>query len=163
MMLTFYFIRKIFTDEQAQLNRNENANVFAVKLMPVDFQKSFKMGLQILLLLGVTVISVHCQYDVQTIIDQTQYLQEIEKFGSNYTLKNVYPKLSNFTDAGTDFYKHRQNETVGGSIDNDLRNNTSRGTFNNSSGVLQPFNSTERFMNKTLSTMPKGVCVKEVP
>lgn len=121
------------------------------------------MDLKVVLFLGFFVSVVHCQYDVKGIIGQTQHLQEIEKYGGNYTLKGVYPQLSNLTDFGSNFYNQKQNESVGGLVGNDLRNNTSRETFNNSSGVLQPFNSTERFLNKTLSSMPKGVCVKEVP
>ena len=105
-------------------------------------------------------VVVNCNlFDNQHLIDTTRHLQDIEKYGSNYThppYNSIYPKLSNFTDAkhGNHFSDQRSNGTVGES--SHLRNNSSG---------FQPhgFNATESFLNKTISGMAKGVCIKEVP
>lgn len=118
------------------------------------------MVLKLVLLLSVVVYDVYGQYDAQHIIDQTQYLQQIEKYGTNLTSNQIYPYLGNLTDVGHGNKFNNQSEGV----HNNLRNSTSRGGFNNTSGVPQDsLNSNERFLNKTMSSMSKGVCVKEVP
>lgn len=123
------------------------------------------MDLTFVLFLAAFIVDVRCQYDVQQIIDQTQYLQQIEKHGTNFTNK-LYPYLNNLTDVGhgnnTNYQK--RNESEGGHVNNNLHDSNSRGGFNNTSGASKDsFNSTERFLNKTISSMSKGVCVKEVP
>lgn len=91
--------------------------------------------------------AVSCQYDTQHVIDQTQYLQQIEKYGT----KNIYPQLNNVSNT------HDANYHQGSA---GVRNNTG-----SSQRVQQlpTFNSTERFLNKTKTSMSPGVCVKEVP
>jgi hypothetical protein len=105
-------------------------------------------------------ITVNCEFDAQDIIDKTRNLQDIEKYGIKYinpSPNSVYPQLSNLTDAT---HRSNFNQTLNGTGVDTL----SQSRNNNSSGV-QPlsFNSTERFLNKTISGMSKGVCIKEVP
>jgi len=103
-------------------------------------------------ILCVVVAGVNCQYDYQHVIDQTQQLQQIEKFGRNSTpdnYNNIYPRLDNTTN--------------GFSYDDRWFNGSTGGLYNSSHVYLHPFNVTERFLNKTLSGMSKGICMKEVP
>lgn len=112
------------------------------------------MDLKLFLLLSVLFIDVNCQYDFQHAIDQTQYLQQLEKYGAsfaNYLYPNSSHSLSN----------QNKNETTNWHGNNVANNTGLRGSFNNSTGGS--FNSTERFLNKTISSMARGVCVKEVP
>lgn len=107
------------------------------------------MELIFFMFLAVLFIDVNCQYDFQQAVDQTQYLQQIEKYGASFT-NYLYPNLANSSNP------------------NHVVNSTSRGGFNNSTRAhYESFNSTqnstERFLNKTISSMATGVCIKEVP
>lgn len=116
------------------------------------------MELKFLLLLSVLFIDINCQFDIKQSINQTQYLQQIEKYGASIT-NLLFPGLMNSTS-----HSPNANATQGWQ-DNHTGNNTaSRGSFNASTGShYESFNATERFLNKTMSSMAKGVCVKEVP
>lgn len=123
----------------------------------------------ILLLIGI----VNCQYDVQQVIDQTQYLQQIEKYGTNLShhASDNYQQIQN-PAIGFNSSNIKNNDIYSGNL---IQENNTKPINNNShpinnylihEGSSTPslsFNSTERFLNKTISTMPKGVCVKEVP
>ena len=122
-----------------------------------------KVSSLVLLFCGI----VHCQYDVQQVIDQTQYLQQIEKYGTNLShhANDNYQQVQNpaFGFNSTDYKK---NDVYSGNL---IHENNTKPINNNSYPINNypkhptAFNSTERFLNKTISTMPKGVCVKEVP
>lgn len=106
------------------------------------------------LFLAASVISVSGQFYPSSLINQTQHLQDIEKYGPGYTggFTNLYPLVNNLTD-GTGHgsnYSQRLNETIGG--------HANPGAFNQTSG-----SSRESFVNRTMSNMPKGICTKEVP
>ena len=118
------------------------------------------MDLKLILLLCVLLFNVNCQYDVQQVINQTQYLQHLEKYGASVA-NLIFPGLINSTTS-TNNPNPNLNSTSGWQ---DTRNSIgSRGSFNDSTGGhYESFNSTERFLNKTISSMSKGVCVKEVP
>lgn len=110
-----------------------------------------------------TIAAVTCQHNFQSVIDQTQYLQQIEKYGTNFTLSpssdyhSIYPQLTNLTDID-----NKRNESLG-VLPYSQRNNTFPAARNSSHTPQPSFNSTERFLNKTIASMSKGVCVKEVP
>lgn len=125
----------------------------------------------LVLLIGI----VHCQYDVQQVIDQTQYLQQIEKYGTNLSrhANDNYQQIQN-PAIGFNSSNIKNNNVYSGNL---IHENNTKPISNNSypinnypihlgSSTPSPspsFNSTERFLNKTISNMPKGVCVKEVP
>lgn len=110
------------------------------------------MDLRIFFLLTASVVSG--QYYPQNIINTTQQLQDIEKYGPNYAggSSNLYPMLSNLTDnvGHRSNYSQSSNVTIGG--------RASPGLFNQTSD-----SSRESFRNRTMSNMPKGICTKEVP
>jgi hypothetical protein len=96
------------------------------------------------------IFAVNCQLNVQQEIEQTQYLQQVEKYGTNFTnrINNIYP-LTNLSDAQRSNLSNQSGPSYG---------------LNNSSRAFPPpYNSTERFLNKTISSMSKGVCIMEVP
>lgn len=112
------------------------------------------MDLPAFLFLAALVISASGQFYPSSLINQTQHLQDIEKYGPNYTggSTNLYPVVNNLTDSfghGSNF-SQRLNETRGGHVN--------PGVFNQTSGSLR-----ESFVNRTMSNMPKGICTKEVP
>lgn len=104
------------------------------------------MELKHFLLLSAWVAVGLCQYDVKLAINQTKNLQDIEKYGVNYT--SLYPPLGNLSNVITPRLNDSSPKNSSHHHDNNLN---------------QPFNSTQSFLNKTMSNMPKGVCVKEVP
>lgn len=118
---------------------------------------------------------VHCQYDVQQVIDQTQYLQQIEKYGTNlshHAMENYQQVQNPAFDFNSSNIKN--NDLISGNLihqNSTLPRNNSINNYpiNNypinhgTSSPLPSYNLTERFLNKTISNMPKGVCVREVP
>lgn len=123
------------------------------------------MEVKLVLLLSALAVTVNCQFDIKNIgdmIGQTQHLQEIEKYGKNLTerLTNLFPK-SNDNSIDSQLYPKLSNKTddarVGGPS-SQLPNSTLP-----SGGQQGSFNLTERFLNKTMTSMERGVCVKEVP
>lgn len=125
-----------------------------------------KVSSLVLLVCGI----VHCQYDVQQVIDQTQYLQQIEKYGTNLShhANDNYQQVQN-PAFGFNSTNYKKNDVYSGNL---IHENNTKPINNNSYPINNypkyptpspAFNSTERFLNKTISTMPKGVCVKEVP
>lgn len=119
------------------------------------------MESRVFLFLGVFFVHVYCEYDIKQAIGKSQYLQEIEKYGASFS-NVLFPGLMNTT---SNLNTQKQNATSDGNDYFPLVNNTaSRGSFHNATGGhYESFNSTERFLNKTISSMPRGVCVKEVP
>lgn len=131
------------------------------------------MFLRVFSLVVLTFGIVHCQYDVQQVIDQTQYLQQIEKYGTNLShhANDNYQQIQN-PAFGFNSSNIKNNDVYSGNL---IRENNTKPISNNnypinnypihlgSSTPSPSFNSTERFLNKTISNMPKGVCVKEVP
>lgn len=96
----------------------------------------------------ISIIGVNCQYDVINLINTTQNLQDIERNGvSGHRFQQIYPILN----ASDHHNYHGGNKSVG---------NTPliyiKGANNSRMGI-------DRFKNKTLSTMPGGFCVIEVP
>lgn len=112
------------------------------------------MDLKLFLIFSACLAHVYGQYTSQDLIDQTRVLQNIEKYGTNFTNSNLYPTLSNFSDGRGSNYNPTMNQTVNGQ-------NFTRNDFNKTSP--HTFNNTENFVNKTMSGMSNGVCVKEVP
>lgn len=105
------------------------------------------MELNFFLLFSLLIIGVACQYDINTLnlINATQQLQDLERHGQN-VYPTIYPKL---------------NDTALNNFGNQS------GSANNIPTYIRPINVTrpsiEKFINKTLSTMPSGVCINEVP
>jgi len=114
------------------------------------------MELKFFLLISVFFIDINCQFGIKQTINQTQYLQQIEKYGASIT--NLLG-LVNSTS-----HNPNSNATLGWQDNHAGYNTASRGSFNASTGShYESFNATERFLNKTMSSMAKGFCVKEVP
>ena len=117
-------------------------------------------------------IGVDCEFDFASAINSTQHLQDIERGGYS----QLYPSLSD-NDGNVDSRAGGSRPFYVGSIMHPLTNSTmSQGTTNTSdpSGTKRPFyfgsimnNTTrlnnEKFLNKTLTGKPSGVCTKEVP
>lgn len=110
------------------------------------------MDLKTTIVLCAVVTIAYCQYDNQYVIDQTQYLQQIGKYDNKYRYNgsssgsNIYPQLNTTGLYGSSF----NNGSVGGQ-----RNAPAY----NGSG----FDANRDFLNRTITNMPKGVCIKEVP
>lgn len=101
------------------------------------------MDLKYSLILCTFLAGVYCQYDNQYVIDQTQYLQQIEKYNKNFNnsgYNNIYPQLNS----------------------SDLRGLNNTNGQRHSPANVTSFDANKNFLNKTISNMPKGVCVKEV-
>lgn len=106
------------------------------------------MNLRLVILAGLFLAPINCQYDdnYQNVVDQTH---ELEKYAVNHRNQSnisFYPSLQNLTDrapimSGSQI--NQFNDTMG--------------------GQQQQVISTERFLNKTVTTMAKGICIKEVP
>lgn len=110
------------------------------------------MELITLAVFAALVISVSCQYDLNTLnlINATQTLQDLERQGMSNSVAqhfpNIYPQL---------------NETL---IDNKSHNQSGPNkipTFVRPINVTRP--SIEKFINKTMNTIPSGICIREVP
>ena len=114
---------------------------------PVFISMSIGMDSKSIISLALLAISlVSCQYvDVSHLINSTQHLQDIER-GEDWRYQNIYPKL-NMSEH--DHGDQRKNQSI-------LIPTTTRPL-----NVSKP--SLDKFINKTLSSMPSGVCVKEVP
>lgn len=117
---------------------------------------SIGMELISVAIFSAVIISVTCQYDLNTLnlINATQTLQDLERHGAGggvgagANFPNIYPSL---------------NETV---IDTKPRNQTGPDsnkipTFARPINVTRP--SIEKFINKTMASIPNGICIKEVP
>lgn len=90
---------------------------------------------------------VSCQYvDVSHLINSTQHLQDIER-GEDWRYKNIYPQL-NMSEH--DHGDQQRNQSI-------LIPTRPTRPMNVSKPAL------DKFINKTLSSMPSGICVKEVP
>lgn len=113
----------------------------------------------IILAFAFVIIAVNCQYDIHTLnlINATQHLQDLERYGVG-VIQNIYPQL-NHSEIDN---KPAENNN----ITNNNNNNSSGGT-SNIPNFVRPVNVTrpslEKFINKTMSTIPSGICVKEVP
>lgn len=102
-----------------------------------------------LALLAISLVS--CQYvEVSRLINSTQHLQDIER-GEEWRYQNVYPQLNMSEHDHGDQQKNQSTFIPTRPL------NVSKPTFNISKPAL------DKFINKTLSSMPSGVCVKEVP
>jgi hypothetical protein len=121
---------------------------------------SMSIGKAIFSAFSLFIISVSCQYDINTLnlINATQTLHDLERYGHGHVQHggggggaqfhpNIYPSLPN---------------TV---IDNTVKNQSGAGntipTYLRTVNVTRP--SIEKFINKTMSTIPSGACIKEVP
>lgn len=109
------------------------------------------MDLKASIVLCAFLLGVYCQYDNQYVIDQTQYLQQFEKYNGRFNetksgQNNIYPQLNSSDLHGSSF----NNGSVVG------QRNTP--TLNGSS-----YDANRNFLNKTITNMAKGVCIKEVP
>lgn len=92
-----------------------------------------------LLLILLLVRSIHCQFSFGNLVNKTKVLQEIERFGDK-----VAEKVEDLSDKASeikDDVKNTINRYFGGSEDEE----------------------TKKFINETMKTMSKGVCVDEVP
>lgn len=123
-------------------------------------------------------ISVHCEFDVASTINTTQHLQDIERGG---VINNIYPQL-NPTDGGESidsrmggsrpFYFGTILHNISTTSTNNIVSSTPSTNFppTITNGNTRPFylgiiNKTtdEKFINKTLGSIPSGICTKEVP
>ncbi|KAG5666275.1 hypothetical protein PVAND_017587, partial [Polypedilum vanderplanki] len=97
--------------------------------------------------------SVRCQFDVNTL---NAFMEDLERFGivkttTDKVYPNIYPSIL---------------PTIPPIINNKPSNHS--GPTNNIPAVVRPINATrhpsiEKFINKTMSSIPSGICVKEVP
>lgn len=129
------------------------------------------MDLKVAFLLSLLAIVVDCEFDVASVINSTQHLQDIERGG----YPQLYPAL-NGDDGGGNIDSRAGGHSrpfYVGSVMHPLANST---TTNSSAphGANRPFyfgslmnNATrgnnEKFLNKTLTGRPSGICTKEVP
>lgn len=107
------------------------------------------MDLKMTIVLCAVFIGAYCQYDNQYVIDQTQYLQQIGKYNNQYNGSsfgsNIYPQLNS-----TGLHGSSSNGSVGGQRNAPAHNGSA-------------FDANREFLNRTITNMPKGVCIKEVP
>lgn len=134
------------------------------------------MELKSFLVLAVSLVGIGAQYFDQAIVDQTKNLQQIEKYGRNISeyYNQGFQHLRDITGFG-----HRQNHSEQSNLDSrfdslspttngSIRQNNMDNRFDSlsppSNGSIHgQYNATERFLNKTMTNMARGVCVKEVP
>jgi hypothetical protein len=123
------------------------------RISSVLISMSVGMESKVLVAISVLVIGVSCQYDLNTLnmINATQTLQDLERYGIPYgapSYPSIYPPLPTAPDHSK---AHNQSGPA-----NSLPTHPIRPV-----NVTRP--SLEKFINKTMSAIPSGVCIKEVP
>lgn len=126
------------------------------------------MDLKVAFFLLFVSIGVDCEFDYASAINSTQHLQDIERGGYS----QLYPSLS-YNDSNLESRAGGSRPFYTGNIMHPLTNSTTNTSA--PSGTKRPFyfgsimnnNTTrlnnEKFLNKTLTGMPSGICTKEVP